>query len=52
VRAQVEIIVTGGTPATLAAKHATTTIPIVIRGAGDHVLLGFVASLARGLGGG
>lgn len=29
VRAHVEIIVTGGTPATLAAKRASTTIPIV-----------------------
>jgi putative ABC transport system substrate-binding protein len=47
VRARVEIIVTGGTPATLAAKRATTTIPIVIRTAGDPVLLGLVASLAR-----
>jgi len=47
VRAHVEIIVTGGTPATLAAKRATTTIPIVIRVAGDPVLLGLVASLAR-----
>jgi putative ABC transport system substrate-binding protein len=47
VRARVELIVTGGTPATLAAKRATNTIPIVIRTAGDPVLLGLVASLAR-----
>jgi putative ABC transport system substrate-binding protein len=47
VRAHVEIIVTGGTPATLAAKRATTTIPIVFRSAGDPVPLGLVASLAR-----
>jgi putative ABC transport system substrate-binding protein len=47
VRAQVEIIVTGGTPATLAARRATATIPIVFRSAGDPVSLGLVASLAR-----
>jgi putative tryptophan/tyrosine transport system substrate-binding protein len=47
VRANVEIIVTGGSGATRAAKRATTTIPIVIRSSGDPVLQGLVASLAR-----
>jgi putative ABC transport system substrate-binding protein len=47
VRARVEIIVTAGTPATLAAKRATTTIPIVFRYAGDAVRSGLVSSLAR-----
>ena len=47
VRAKVAIIVTAGTPATLAAMHATSTTPIVFRTVGDPVLLGLVASLAR-----
>jgi len=47
VRAKVEIIVTSGTPATLAAMHATSTIPIFFRTAGNPVLLGLVATLAR-----
>ena len=47
VRLKVEIIVTAGTAATLAAKNATTSIPIVMLGAGDPVRTGLVASLAR-----
>src|SRR5215468_10650071 len=47
VRAKVEIIVTAGTPTTLAAMHATSTIPIVFRTAGNPVLVGLVTSLAR-----
>src|SRR2546428_1583770 len=47
VRVNVNIIVAWGTPATLAAKQATTTIPIVMASAGDPVRSGLVSSLAH-----
>jgi putative ABC transport system substrate-binding protein len=47
VRLNVDVLVTQGTPATLAAKGATTTIPIVMTTGGDAVGSGLVSSLAR-----
>ncbi len=47
VRAKVDVIAAWLTPAVLAAKHATSEIPIVMIGAADPVGVGLVASLAR-----
>ena len=43
----VDVIVSFGSPATQAAKQATTTIPIVMVAIGDPIRAGFVASLAH-----
>jgi putative ABC transport system substrate-binding protein len=47
IRLKVDVIVTQGTPAVLAAKQATLIIPIVFASAGDPVGTGLVTSLAR-----
>jgi putative tryptophan/tyrosine transport system substrate-binding protein len=47
VRLKVDVIVTVGTPPTLAAKQATAVIPIVFAAVSDPVGTGVVASLAR-----
>ena len=43
----VQVIVTAGTPASLAVKNATRTVPLVMVAVGDPVATGLVASLAR-----
>jgi putative ABC transport system substrate-binding protein len=47
VQLKVDVIVAGGTLGPLAAKRATTRVPIVLAAAGDPVGTGLVASLAR-----
>jgi putative tryptophan/tyrosine transport system substrate-binding protein len=47
VRLNVDVIVTRGTPAALAARDASTTIPVVMAAVGEPVGAGLVASLAR-----
>lgn len=44
---KVDVLVTAGTPAALAAKKATTTVPIVMAAVGDAVESGIVPSLAK-----
>jgi putative ABC transport system substrate-binding protein len=47
IAAKVDVIVTAGTPAALAVKKATTTVPVVMVAVGDPVGTGLVPSLAR-----
>lgn len=44
---KVDVIVTAGTPASVAVKKATTSVPVVMVAVGDPVATGLVASLAR-----
>ncbi len=46
-RLKVDVILTRGTPAVMAAKNATGTIPVVMAASGDPLLSGVVAGLAR-----
>ena len=46
-RLNLDVIVVANTPAALAAKQATTTIPIIVQVMGDPIRDGLVSSLAR-----
>jgi putative ABC transport system substrate-binding protein len=47
VRTKPNVIVTTGTPGTLAAKRATSSIPVVFASSGNPINTGLVSSLAR-----
>lgn len=47
IASKVDVIITHGTPGALAAKQATTTIPIVVAVVGDALSSGIVPNLAR-----
>jgi len=47
VQAKVDVIAVGGTPGSLAAKRATSTIPVVFYGVADSIGAGLIQSLAR-----
>ena len=47
IRLNVDVIITSGTPATLAASKATSTIPIVMAAVMDPISVGLVRSLAQ-----
>jgi ABC-type uncharacterized transport system substrate-binding protein len=46
-RLEVDVLVTQGTPAAIAAKHATQTLPIIFVQVGDPLGSGLITSLAR-----
>jgi putative ABC transport system substrate-binding protein len=47
VRLKVDVIVTRGTPAVMAAKNATATIPVIMAASGEPLRTGVVTALAR-----
>src|SRR3974390_2756988 len=49
INSDVDVILVWGTPAMIAVRHATSTIPIVMAAVGDPVGSGFIASLAHNI---